>query len=102
MSADDAYRGLGWRYGALTVQRHAAMLAPITFLLPNGRQVSPMHVATWAEEPIAAEQPGILQRLRGEWPCVPFGYAVTDPTAPAEWACLNSPSEPGEEIHGHS
>lgn len=102
MSADDAYRGLGWKYGALTVQRHAAMLAPITFLLPNGRQVSPMHVAPWAEEPIAAEQPGILQRLRGEWPCVPFGYAVTDPTAPAEWARLNGPSEPDEEIHGHS
>jgi hypothetical protein len=102
MSPDDAYRGLGWKHGALTVQRHAAMLAPITFLLPNGRQVSPMHVAPWAEEPIAAEQPGILQRLRGEWPCVPFGYAVTDQTAPAEWARLNGPSEPGEEIHGHS
>ena len=102
MSPDDDYRGLGWKHGALTVQRHAAMLAPLTFLLPNGRQVNPMHVAPWAEEPIAAELPGILQRLRGEWPCVPFGYAVTDPTAPAEWARLNGPSEPGEEIHGHS
>lgn len=100
MSPDNAYRGLGWKYGALTVQRHAAMLAPITFLLPNGRQVSPMHVAPWAEEPIAADQPGILQRLRGEWPCVPFGYTVSDPTAPAEWARLNGPAEPGEEIHG--
>ena len=61
-----------------------------------------MHVAPWAEEPVTAELPGILQRLRGEWPCVPFGYAVTDPTAPAEWARLNGPSEPDEEIHGHS
>ena len=60
-----------------------------------------MHVAPWAEEPVAAELPGILQRLRGEWPCVPFGYAVTDPTAPAEWARLNGPAEPGEEVHGH-
>jgi galactose mutarotase-like enzyme len=101
VNTNDDYRGLGWKHGALTVQRHAAMLAPITFLLPNGRQVNPMHVAPWAEEPIAAEQPGILQRLRGEWPCVPFGYAVSDPTAPADWARLNAPSEPGEEIHGY-
>ena len=101
MSSSDAYRGLGWKYGALVVQRHAAMLAPLTFLLPNGRQVNPLHVAPWSEEPIAAELPGILQRLRGEWPCVHFGYSVTDPTAPAEWARLNGPSEPDEEVHGH-
>jgi hypothetical protein len=98
----DTYRGLGWKYGALTVQRHAAMLAPLTFVLADGRQVSPMHIAPWAEEPVAATLPGILQRLRGEWPCVPFGYAVDDPTAPPDWARLNGPAEPGEEIHGHS
>lgn len=102
MKFDDAYRGLGWKYGALTVQRHAAMLAPVTFLLPNGRQVNPLHVAPWAEEPAAAELPGILQRLRGEWPCVHFGYSANDPTAPAEWAGLNEPAEADEEIHGHS
>jgi hypothetical protein len=96
------FRGLGWKFGNLTVQRHAAMLAPLTLLLPNGRQVSPMHVAPWAEDPIANELPGILARLRGEWPCVPFGYAVNDPTAPADWARLNGAAEPGEEVHGHS
>src|SRR6188474_1991966 len=101
MSASDAYRGLGWKHGTLVVQRHAAMLAPITFLLPNGRQVNPLHVAPWAEEPVAAGLPGILQRLRGEWPCVPFGYSVADPTAPEEWTRLNTPAEPDEEVHGH-
>lgn len=101
-SSDDAYRGLGWKFGALTVQRHAAMLAPLTFVLADGRQVSPLHIAPWAEEPVAATLPGILQRLRGDWPCVPFGYAVEDPTAPPDWARLNGPAEPGEEIHGHS
>ena len=30
---DDAYRGLGWKHGALAVQRLGAMLAPLTFLL---------------------------------------------------------------------
>jgi hypothetical protein len=101
MSAADAYRGLGWEHGSLTVQRLAAMLAPLTFVLPNGRQVSPMHIAPWAEEPVAATLPGILQRLRGDWPCVPFGYSIVDPTAPADWARLNGAADPGEEIHGH-
>ena len=102
MTAQDEYRGLGWKHGTLTVQRHGAMLAPLTFVLPDGRQVSPMHIAPWADEPVAATLPGILQRLRGEWPCVPFGYAVDDPTAPPDWARLNGPAEPGEEVHGHS
>lgn len=102
MTVQDDYRGLGWKHGTLTVQRHGAMLAPLTFVLSNGRQVSPMHIAPWAEEPAAAALPGILQRLRGEWPCVPFGYAVDDPSAPPDWARLNGPAEPGEEVHGHS
>ena len=102
MIAPDAYRGLGWQHGTLTVQRHAAMLAPLTFVLADGRQVSPMHIAPWAEEPVATTLPGILQRLRGEWPCVPFGYAISDPIAPADWARLNASPEPGEGIHGHS
>lgn len=102
MSAADDYRGLGWKHGSLTVQRHAAMLAPLTFVLTEGRQVSPMHIAPWADEAVAATLPGILQRLRGDWPCVPFGYAIEDSTAPADWARLNGPSEPGEEAHGHS
>ena len=102
MSRPDAYRGLGWQHGALSVQRHGAMLAPLTFVLPDGRQVSPMHVAPWADEPVSASLPGILQKLRGEWPCVPFGYAIEDPTAPPEWARLNGAPESLEEIHGHS
>lgn len=100
--SDEAYRGLGWEHGALAVQRHGAMLAPLTFLLPNGRQVSPMHVAPWAAEPGTEHLPGILQRLRGEWPCVPFGYSVPGNGFPPEWAKLMGPAAPDEEVHGHS
>ena len=50
---DDDYRGLGWAHGALTVQRLGAMLAPVTFVLANGRQISPMHIAPWSAEPEA-------------------------------------------------
>lgn len=99
--ADD-YRGLGWSHGALTVQRLGAMLAPLTFLLPDGRQVSPMHVAPWAGAAGTEELPGLLQRLRGEWPCVPFGYSVPGDAFPAEWASLMGPAAADEEVHGHS
>ena len=98
---DDDYRGLGWAHGALTVQRLGAMLAPVTFVLDNGRQVSPMHIAPWSSKPEAEALPGILRRLRGEWPCVPFGYSVPADGWPKDWARVMGPPEPGEEIHGH-
>jgi len=98
----DDYRGLGWKYGALTVQRLGAMLAPLTFVLGDGRQVSPMHVAPWYDDPAAAGEPGILRRLRGEWPCVPFGYAFPNDASPADWAKIMGPPAPDEEVHGHS
>lgn len=101
MKGDDGYRGLGWAHGALTVQRLGAMLAPVTFLLANGRQVSPMHIAPWSNEPEAEALPGILRKLRGEWPCVPFGYSVPADGWPEDWARVMGPPEPGEEVHGH-
>ena len=95
-------RGLGWRHGALSVQRLGGMLAPVVFVLPDGRQVAPMHIAPWAGEPAARDQPAILRRLRGEWPCVPFGYSVPGDGFPPDWATLMGPPEPDEEVHGHS
>jgi len=99
--ADD-YRGLGWAHGALTVQRLGAMLAPVTFVLADGRQVSPFHIAPWADEPGSEVLPGILKKLRGEWPCVPFGYSVPAEGWPDNWSIVMGPPEPGEEVHGHS
>lgn len=102
MKGDDDYRGLGWAHGALTIQRLGAMLAPVTFVLANGRQISPMHIAPWSAEPEAKALPGILRKLRGEWPCVPFGYSVPADEWPEDWARVMGPPEPDEEIHGHS
>lgn len=98
----DDYRGLGWAHGALTVQRLGAMLAPVTFVLADGRQVSPFHVAPWADAPGTEALPGILRKLRGEWPCVPFGYAMDAAGWPDAWSRAMGPPEPDEEIHGHS
>ena len=102
MSVDDDYRGLGWAHGALTVQRLGAMLAPVTFILANGRQVSPMHIAPWSNEPEAEALPGILRKLRGEWPCVPFGYSAPAEGWPENWTLVMGPPALGEEVHGHS
>src|SRR6476620_7496098 len=96
------YRALAWPHGVLAVQRLGAMLAPVTFILADGRQVSPMHIAPWAGEPGAEALPGVLRRLRGEWPCVPFGYSVPAEGFAAEWALSILPGSPDEEVHGHS
>ena len=95
-------RGLGWSHGALSVQRLGGMLAPVVFVLPDGKQVAPMHIAPWTGETAARDQPGILQRLRGEWPCVPFGYSVPGDGFPPDWARIMGPAAADEEIHGHS
>lgn len=102
MTTGDDYRGLGWAHGALTVQRLGAMLAPVTFVLADGRQVSPMHIAPWANEPGVEALPGILRKLRGEWPCVPFGYSVPADGWPRNWSRAMRSPEPDEEVHGHS
>lgn len=99
--SNDSYRGLGWAHGALTVQRLGAMMAPVTFVLKNGRQVSPMHIAPWGEEN-RQDLPGIVRKLRGDWPCVPFGYSVVLDDATPEWKPFIGKAPPGEEIHGYS
>lgn len=101
MSGPDEVRGLGWGHGCLAVQRLGAMIGPLTFLLPDGRQISPMQVAPWASEPRSADLPGILQQLRGEWPCVPFGYAVPAGGWPDDWQAVLQPADASEEMHGH-
>ena len=81
----DATRTLIWPHGRAELQRLGAMLAPIVFSAPGHADFSPMQVAPWADEPGADSLPGILQRLRGEWPCVPFGRADRPGGLPPGW-----------------
>ncbi|MEQ1954635.1 hypothetical protein [Mesorhizobium sp. CN2-181] len=64
-----------WDCGMATVQSLGAMLGPAEFLLPDGRRIQPLAVGEWGDDdtPERAALPGLLRRLRGEWPCVPFG-----------------------------
>lgn len=95
----NAERSLDWAHGRLTVQRLGAMLAPVVFRLPDGREALPLHVAPWAGEAGTDALPGILQRLRGEWPCVPFGHGRAQALA-GDWAGLEA--ERGTWPHGES
>ncbi|MBN9309279.1 hypothetical protein [Devosia sp.] len=66
-------RALVWQHGVVSIEAMGGMVGPTLFVLPDGRQVAPFQVAPWASEPGGDALPGILRRLRGEWPCVPFG-----------------------------
>ena len=99
MTSNGAYRGMGWEHGALVVQRYAGMLAPITFVLADGRQVSPMQIAPWTGEP--EDYPGVDKKLRGDWACVPFGRGpATNEGWPEAWARHIGTPEPWEMLHG--
>lgn len=65
-------RSLVWQHGVVSVEDLGGMLGPTLFVLPDGRQVAPFQIAPWASDN-GEDLPGILKRLRGEWPCVPFG-----------------------------
>lgn len=94
-----ARRALAWSHGTLAVQSLAGMLGPVLFVLPDGRQVAPLHVAPWGNDAEAAALSPILQALRGEWPCVPFGFDA--PRAlPAGWTAGGETFEGAEELHG--
>ena len=96
MTDDDRERRLAWAHGEATLQRLGAMLAPVCFRAPGRPDFQPMQVAPWADEPGAAAWPGILRRLRGEWPCVPFGRTDRPDGLGDDWAAR----DPGDD-HGH-
>lgn len=68
-------KSLTWSHGVVSVESLGGMLGPTLFVLEDGRQIAPFHIAPWFESHQSSALPGILQRLRGEWPCVPFGAA---------------------------
>jgi hypothetical protein len=76
---------LAWEHGCAEVQSLGAMLGPLSLRVGAGRELDIMHVAPWAGMTRADNLPGILRRLRGEWPCVPFGCTEPPHGLPAGW-----------------
>lgn len=101
MTALGEARSLVWAHGVVSAQSLGGMLGPTLFVLPGGRQVSPFQIAPWADEPGGEALPGILKRLRGEWPCVPFG-ADADRAATGDWPATSASPTPDTHAHGFS
>ncbi|WDZ79981.1 hypothetical protein PWG15_31660 (plasmid) [Ensifer adhaerens] len=100
MSAQTTRRALAWAHGCLSVQSLGGMLGPVLFLLPDGRQVSPLQVAPWGNDPERVALPEILQELRGEWPCVPFG-SDAGRNLPDGWTATGESFVGAGAPHGH-
>ena len=77
---------LAWEHGYAEVQPLGGMLGPVSLRLGDDRELEIMHVAPWAGTTGAAALPGIMRRLRGEWPCVPFGRTDVPSDLPAGWS----------------
>lgn len=93
-------RSLVWKHGVFAVDSLGGMLGRGAFLLPDGRQVSPFYVAPWWNEARAGLD-GLTQGLRGEWPCVPFGYPARSADVTPRWAALSDDSAKFEFAHGY-
>jgi hypothetical protein len=89
---------LEWNFGSAEVQALGAMLGPVSFRLNTGRDLQVMHVASWADDVQSGELPGLLQRLRGEWPCVPFGRTDAPADLPEGWEVIAADDD---SPHGH-
>lgn len=95
-TAAPEYLGLAWRHGVLSLQRRGGMLGPLTFIVAGDRQVSPLYLAPWAAQELRPALSEVLQSLRGEWPCIPFGSYRPKDGFPPEWAWAI-----GNERHEH-
>jgi len=91
---------IAWDHGCVAVQHLGAMIGPATFVLSDGRQAQPLQIAPWTFEPEAANLPPLMRRLRGDWPCVPFG-GDANRELPAGWSATGETVPPGEPFHGH-
>lgn len=93
-------QSLAWSHGVVTLEALGGMIGPTSFVLPDGRQVAPFHIAPWFAEP-TPDLPGILRRLRGEWPCVPFGADTSRELSP-DWQAKGESFHGADIPHGHS
>ena len=91
-----------WDRGEAEIQLLGGMLAPVRFILEDRRIVQPFAVAPWSGDSGIQHDslPGLMKRLRGEWPCVPFGSPDVPEGLPEEWR-PDRANPVGSEYHGY-
>jgi hypothetical protein len=86
MQTSESAREIHWRWGRIAIERLAGRIAELSFILPDGSRFEPFAPPPWLGSPDARTITPLLRRLRGEWPCVPFGFDI-DREAFGEWPC---------------
>ncbi len=95
-------RIIKWDRGEAEIQLLGGMLGPVRFRLENDRVVQPLAIAPWGDDRGAEHEnlPGLLKRLRGEWPCVPFGEPDVPAGLPEAWRPAAT-NPVGSDFHGY-
>ena len=66
-------------HGHADIHSLCAMIGPVRFRpgRADPREIEPFFVAPWSDDhgPDHDALPALMRRMRGEWPCVPFGNA---------------------------
>jgi hypothetical protein len=78
-----------WAHGRGEVQALGGMVGPVSFRL-RGQVVQPFAIAPWSDEPQPPEVPGHLRRLRGAFPCLPFGVGAPLLDAAPGWESVGA------------
>jgi len=73
---------LGADGASLSVTETGGHLSDVTFTLPGGAKVRPMHTVPWQPEELEPGAPNVLRVLRGDFFCAPFGSDGADPSDP--------------------
>ncbi|MEM9387822.1 MAG: hypothetical protein AAGA68_22405 [Pseudomonadota bacterium] len=89
---------LEWDFGALKLLAQGGMLADVTLKVGAGRRVAPFYQAPWLGNGESLE-PELLENLRSEFPCVPFGGTYPLHSVTQDWrAALAYEPECGEGL----
>ena len=76
---------INWKGGEIEIDTLGCKMLP-TFNL-DGKNIKPLHEADWVNDTSDdfKSLPGILQNLKGEFPCVPFGINSPVEELAEEW-----------------
>lgn len=64
-----------------TIDFHGGMLSQLIYQRKSGQVLDLLYHAPWLKDNYYFRSPNLEQHMAGEWPCVPFGWCVTDAEA---------------------